>query len=86
MPEIHPQPHIAQQQQISTQNTVCHLPCVKVYSLTMNVEVETQKAPDIRVVEVLGTAGPVAGFQTGPLVSVKWCIADMKYPVFAANF
>ena len=49
MPQIHQQPHIAQQQQISTQSTVCHLPCVKVYSLTINVEVETEKTPNIRV-------------------------------------
>ena len=80
-PQIHPQPHIAQQQQISTLSTVCDLPCVKLYSLTMKVQVETQKAPDIRVVEVLGTAGPVAGSQTGPRFSVTWCIADMKYQV-----
>ena len=86
MPQIHPQPHIAQQQQISTQITVSHLPCVKVYSLTINVEGETQKAPDIRVVELLGTAGPVAGSQSWPPFSVKWCIADMKYPLFAAKF
>ena len=79
MPQIHPQPHIAQEQQIRTRITVSHVPCVKVYSLTIKVEVETQKAPDIRVVEVLGT-------QTGPPFSVKWCIADMKYPLFAAKF
>ena len=84
MLQIHPQPHTAQQRQIGTQSTMCHLPCVKVYSLTINVEVEPQKAPDIRVVEVLAIAGPVAGSQTGPPFSVKWCKADMKYPLFAA--
>ena len=85
MSEIHPQPHIAQQQQISTQSTVCHLPCVKVYCLTIHVEVETQKAPDIRVVEVLGTAVPVVGCRTGPSFSVTWCMTDIKYPLFAAK-
>ena len=86
MLQIHPQPQTAQQQQIGTQSTMCHLPCVKVYSLTITGEAERQKAPDIRVVEVLGTAGPVPGSWTGPRFSVKWCIADMKYPVFAAKF